>query len=176
MKKNDFQGCADIWSPKALRSGAGGHFKIPILKSMSWSEIPHLVPKHAQVLLADHSTISNQQKQINYTEKLRGLLQKCQPYVSEKEDLSYEEPEILQEYANLPMETLAWNQVDINSEVVLVLGGETHGLSLMAKKLAHERNGTIVSIPLKNEIDSLNVASAASILLYQIQTRLENLS
>ena len=142
---------------------------------MSWAEIPHLVPKHAQVLLADHSTL-NQQIHINYTEKLGELLHKCQPYVSEKEDLSYGEPEILQEYANLPMETLAWNQVDINSEVVLVLGGETHGLSLMAKKLAHERNGTIVSIPLKNEIDSLNVASAASILLYQIQTKLENLS
>ena len=42
----------------------------------------------------------------------------------------------------------------------------------MATKLAHERNGARVYIPLKNQMDSLNVACAASVLLYQIQSKL----
>ena len=91
------------------------------------------------------------------------------------EDLSFCEPEILEEYAKLPLETVTMSNLNFpaNSEIVIVLGGETHGLSLMARKLALDNFGASVYIPLRNQIDSLNVACAASIILYQF---LENLT
>ena len=30
-------GCADIWNPKSIRAGAGGHFKIPIISGMNFN-------------------------------------------------------------------------------------------------------------------------------------------
>ena len=56
----------------------------------------------------------------------------------------------------------------INSEVVVVIGGEAEGISDRAKKYAHENGGERLFIPLENGIDSLNVASAASVILFEI--------
>ena len=44
----------------------------------------------------------------------------------------------------------------------MVIGGETEGISERAKKYAHENGGERLFIPLENGVDSLNVASAAS--------------
>ena len=85
------------------------------------------------------------------------------------EHLSFCEPEILEQYARLLLENITLNNLNFstNSEIVLVFGGETHGLSLMARKLALDNYGASVYVPLKNKIDSLNVACAASVILYQ---------
>ena len=32
-------GCTDPWSSKALRSGMGAHFRIPIVKSVTWADL-----------------------------------------------------------------------------------------------------------------------------------------
>jgi TrmH family RNA methyltransferase len=52
----------------------------------------------------------------------------------------------------------------LKKPLALVLGHETRGPSPEAKKM-----GFSVTIPMKNEIESLNVASAASILMYHFQ-------
>ena len=56
---------------------------------------------------------------------------------------------------------------DFGSSTVLVLGNETRGLSAAYR----ERCDAIVSIPMLGKATSLNVTSAASILLYEIQRR-----
>ncbi|MGR3912160.1 MAG: RNA methyltransferase [Candidatus Rhabdochlamydia sp.] len=55
-------------------------------------------------------------------------------------------------------------EFDYKRPLILVLGHETKGPSLTAKE-----NGIRITIPMKKEMESLNVASAASILLYHIQ-------
>lgn len=59
-------------------------------------------------------------------------------------------------------------------EVVVVVGGEAEGLSACAKKLAHTHLGERVFVPLRNGVDSLNVASAASVILFHIAEALED--
>lgn len=56
------------------------------------------------------------------------------------------------------------SQMKFSKPLLLVLGHETKGPSITAQKL-----GTCITIPLQGKMESLNVASAASILLYQIQ-------
>ena len=71
----------------------------------------------------------------------------------------------------------AWflgGQLNNTSETFIMFSGESQGSTLMAVKLAHERNGAKIQIPLKNQMGSLNAACAASILLCQIQMNLEN--
>ena len=50
----------------------------------------------------------------------------------------------------------------------MVIGGEAEGISDRAKKYAHENGGERLFIPLENGVDSLNVASAASVILFEI--------
>ena len=90
---------------------------------------------------------------------------------TDQEDLSYMEPEILAEFSQLPLPVISLENLPFSSNSVVILGGETHGLSAMAKKCAHEHLGAKLNIPLSNQIESLNVACAASIILYQFLFR-----
>jgi tRNA G18 (ribose-2'-O)-methylase SpoU len=56
-----------------------------------------------------------------------------------------------------------------NFELVVVIGGETHGVSAAAYKFAHSNHGEKVFVPLRNNIESLNAASAASVIMFEIQ-------
>uniref|UniRef100_A0A4W5MDL0 RNA 2-O ribose methyltransferase substrate binding domain-containing protein n=1 Tax=Hucho hucho TaxID=62062 RepID=A0A4W5MDL0_9TELE len=57
----------------------------------------------------------------------------------------------------------------------LVIGGETHGLSLEAVQLAERTAGQRLFIPVVPGVDSLNSAMAASILLFEGRRQLLNL-
>ena len=61
-------------------------------------------------------------------------------------------------------------------ELVVVVGGEAHGLSAAAKKLALDRLGERAFVPTRNGVDSLNVASAASVILFDIARRMDQAS
>ena len=60
---------------------------------------------------------------------------------------------------------------DPKMHLVVVIGGETEGVSKKAHKFALESGGTRAFIPLFNDMESLNNLSAASILLYHCQTQ-----
>ncbi len=59
--------------------------------------------------------------------------------------------------------TLTLDEVDLTVPTVLVVGNETHGLSSGYKQLCD----VLVRIPMYGAADSLNVACAASIMLYE---------
>ncbi len=173
------QGCANVWSPKALRSAGGAHFRVPILNSIPWEEISSHISPTAHVLLADCNLPNHQvqEAKITQSEMITALQKKCEGFKTDNgKDLSYVEPDILEEYSRLPLETLPISKLDFvtaKNETVLVLGGETHGLSLMAKKLALDNNGASIYVPLRNQMESLNVACAASVILYQFLLQLD---
>jgi len=56
-----------------------------------------------------------------------------------------------------------YDRVDLDMAVVLVLGGEDAGLH----RLAAERCDLLVRLPMRGQINSLNVAVAGSLMLYQ---------
>jgi TrmH family RNA methyltransferase len=58
----------------------------------------------------------------------------------------------------------ALSKMKFSKPLLLILGHETRGPSMSAKRL-----GAPVTIPMKGEMESLNVSSAASILLYNIK-------
>ncbi len=66
-------------------------------------------------------------------------------------------------YAASAAATKPYTQVDWRGSWALLLGNEAHGLSQPARKLARES----VSIPLAAESESLNVASAAAVILFE---------
>ena len=159
------QGCADLWGPKALRAASGAHFKIPLMHSMPWEEIE--ISPTSQVFLADNSTPNADRPD---QEKIADLQKKCQELVDKDgKDLSFYEEEIMSEFSEIPFESISLSDLNFaaKTETVVIFGGETHGLSGMAKKLALDNNGASIHVPLSNKIESLNVACAASVILYQ---------
>ncbi|XP_029678925.1 rRNA methyltransferase 3, mitochondrial [Formica exsecta] len=54
-------------------------------------------------------------------------------------------------------------------EIVLVIGGETEGVSLESCKLLHARNCVRVNVPLTNGVDSLNVGVAVGIVTFEMK-------
>ena len=72
----------------------------------------------------------------------------------------------------LPIKTS--NKTQHKQSVTLVLGGETEGISAQAKKFAFDHYGQYVTIPMTNNVDSLNTAIAASVILYELRKKLLN--
>ena len=92
--------------------------------------------------------------------------------------------DILEEYCSVPMASVPFKELAVDDpdtgdstapprEVVMVVGGEADGLSACAKKLAHSHLGERVYVPTRNGVESLNVASAASVVLFELADRLE---
>lgn len=82
---------------------------------------------------------------------------------------SYEELEKLVKSSGLhvyiaDVEGKKLNEVSFKKPLALVLGHETQGPSVKTRAL-----GETVSIPMTSQMESLNVATAAAILMYQIQ-------
>lgn len=82
-------------------------------------------------------------------------------------------------YKNIPMDSQslwkAFGQIQSSDHVTLIVGGETEGISLQARKLTIEHGGKIVYIPLLNDVESLNVSIALSIILMELRKSYENL-
>lgn len=55
------------------------------------------------------------------------------------------------------------------NEVVLIVGGETEGLSLETVELVKKHEGVRVNIPLTNEVDSLNTSMALGIVAFEVK-------
>ncbi len=92
----------------------------------------------------------------------------------EARDFSYYEEDIIAEYGSLPLISKEYQDFSTSfagQELVVVIGGETEGISPQAKKFAHSYLGERVFIPLSSGMDSLNVASAASVILFEIRKK-----
>jgi RNA methyltransferase, TrmH family len=107
-------GCADPWSPKALRAGMGAHFRLSLEAGAGWPEIGRRAAA-MQTWVAD----------------VRG--------------------------------DMVYDQVDWIRPSVLIVGGETEGLSPDAVGMATGR----LAIPMRNQVDSLNAAMAATVVLFE---------
>jgi len=82
---------------------------------------------------------------------------------------------LLQVYRHLPLPSAPYDQMKLRDtrKVFLVIGGETHGISPSAYKLAHDLGGIKVYIPMENGVDSLNAGVACGVLAFEIRRQLQ---
>ena len=98
-----------------------------------------------------------------------------------KEDRSYlsSDNRFLPLYKNIPMnyQSLwkAFSNIKSTDHSTIIIGGETEGISLQARKLTIEHDGQMVYIPLLNDVDSLNVSIALSVILIELRKSYEDI-
>lgn len=139
------KGCAHLWEPKVLRSGCGAHFHVTTTPNLDWKQIAKLVPPGAQVFIADNNVVSGSSDSMEAMHQLAN---------------------------NIPV--LPYSAVDFKgaAHVVLVIGGETEGVSAEAYNLTRRFNGARINVPLSNGVDSLNSGTALGILAFEVKRQL----
>lgn len=114
------KGCVDPWQPKCVRAGAGAHFRMPIETLAQWETIEDVLPKYAQVILADLDRSKEDKSVLDEKElskRVSELQERCQELsvISEedgrKRDYSYVDEDILAEFAELPLVSKPYDQV-----------------------------------------------------------------
>uniref|UniRef100_A0A2M4BMN1 Putative rrna methyltransferase 3 mitochondrial n=1 Tax=Anopheles marajoara TaxID=58244 RepID=A0A2M4BMN1_9DIPT len=145
------KGCAHPWDLKCLRGGAGSHFRIPIHGPMELYQLPELTRAGSIFVIADNKRPSDDGQAGGFR----------------------------------------WEQYDridygAADHVVLFIGGETYGVSEDVRGFVNQLTRTseegtererkfVAHIPLANGVESLNTASALSVLLYEIRKSLQPL-
>ncbi|KAL0174265.1 hypothetical protein M9458_030233, partial [Cirrhinus mrigala] len=151
------KGCVDAWEPKVLRAAMGAHFRLPVFPNLDWDEISKHLPKDVVVHVADNS--------VSFIKA---------PVPGQRENGSSDEysesdsDEESDDELSLPcLKSQVYYESWAQRNTALVIGGETHGLSLEARRLAEETEGKRLFVPMAPGVESLNSAMAASILLFE---------
>ncbi|XP_004635536.1 rRNA methyltransferase 3, mitochondrial [Octodon degus] len=179
------KGCVDAWEPKVLRAGMGAHFQVPIINNLEWESVPNYLPPETRVYVADNcglyaqAQMSNKASDHGWVCDRRFL--KFHKYEEEEEE---EEGKDLESRANKgwfpELDVQSYDLDWMESPAAVVVGGETHGVSLESLQLAESTGGKRLLIPVVPGVDSLNSAMAASILLFegkrQLRVRGEHMS
>ncbi|XP_041734315.1 rRNA methyltransferase 3A, mitochondrial [Coregonus clupeaformis] len=174
------KGCVDAWEPKVLRAAMGAHFRLPIFPSLDWDDIQNQLPKSVTVHVADNCSGSEREVPEDVEANQSNKPSKPGDYgwVSSspnRKDMHYEEYQSDSELSFPRVETKLYHEGWAQGNTGLVIGGETHGLSLEAVQLAERTAGQRLFIPVVPGVDSLNSAMAASILLFEGRRQLLNL-
>ena len=82
-------------------------------------------------------------------------------------------------YKNIPIDYQslwkAFSSIKSTDHSTIIVGGETEGVSLQARKLTIEHGGKMVYIPLLNDVESLNVSIALSVILIELRKYYEDI-
>ncbi|CAF0818863.1 unnamed protein product [Adineta ricciae] len=180
------KGCVDIWDPKVIRSGMGAHFRLPIVNDVGWETIVGHLPENSKVYLADRVYSfenkvlpdDNPSKQM-FEEMLEKRKQMKPSEPAEDRSYSSASNRFLPLYKNIPIECQSLWSAFANTKPTdhstVIVGGETEGVSLQARKLTIERDGKMVYIPLLNDVESLNVGIALSVVLVELRKHYEDI-
>ena len=83
----------------------------------------------------------------------------------EKRDWLVENKKALPIYVTDSIEGVSLDNFQPEKKFILVFGSESHGVSEVIKKLANKK----IKINISKDIESLNVATAAAIMLYKLR-------
>ena len=167
-------GCTDVWASKAVRAGAGAHFHVPLVQGVAWGEVRELLrDPWSQVVIADipggpvAEEVAEEVAEGEVERRVAELEEKLVKGVESKE-------EVMEEYKRLapPSSDYSGFRLGAGYKEVVVVGGETEGVSGEAYRLCHLLGGSRLHIPLRNNVNSLNVISATSVIMFKIQQAL----
>uniref|UniRef100_A0A182P411 tRNA/rRNA methyltransferase SpoU type domain-containing protein n=1 Tax=Anopheles epiroticus TaxID=199890 RepID=A0A182P411_9DIPT len=145
------KGCAHPWDLKCLRGGAGAHFRVPIYGPIETYQLPEHMRPSSIFVVADNKKPNDERNGFRWKH---------------------------------------YDRIDYASgdHVVLVIGGETYGVSDDIRSFIHQlaQDGEqqqqpqqdrkfLAHIPLANGVESLNTASALSVILYEMRRALMQL-
>ncbi|XP_018105153.1 rRNA methyltransferase 3, mitochondrial isoform X2 [Xenopus laevis] len=172
------KGCVDAWEPKVLRAGMGAHFRLPVITSLDWDIVPNYLSAGTKVFLADNFRPDTQQK-TDVSEKASDYgwvsTDPRKIFIAEEGYESSSDEEDNREKLYIPgLEMQSYYERWAQGPCAIVIGGETHGLSIESLLLADKSNGKRLYISVVPGIDSLNSAMAASILLFEGKRQIEN--
>ncbi|XP_028276229.1 rRNA methyltransferase 3A, mitochondrial [Parambassis ranga] len=167
------KGCVDVWEPKVLRAAMGAHFRLPIYPSLDWDDIRSNLPKPVIVHVADSSSVADTSGETDEKASKAGdygwvSTRSHNKNIHNEDYDSDSDSEAEDKDSSHPrVDTKLYHDSWAQSPTALVIGGETHGLSLEAVQLAKKTDGHRLFIPIVPDVDSLNSAMAASILLFE---------
>ncbi|NXG73667.1 MRM3 methyltransferase, partial [Baryphthengus martii] len=158
------KGCVDPWEPKVLRAGMGAHFRLPVVANLDWESVPSNLPAGIQVCVADNKEPDAPAEAAAVPRRAAsaGSAPDKPRAAPEREDEEGAETERIPELA-----AQYYYENWTRTPVAVVIGGETHGLSPAAFRLAAGTGGKRLVIPVVPGVDSLNSAIAAGILLFE---------
>ncbi|NXW67178.1 MRM3 methyltransferase, partial [Hirundo rustica] len=164
------KGCVDPWEPKVLRAGMGAHFRVPIIASLDWESVLTNLPAGIQVCVADNN---DPDAPAGITSVPRAAGRAGSAPASPKTPVK-PSPKAAPEHedeegaAGIPeLAAQRYYEDWARAPVAVVIGGETHGLSPAALRLAASTGGKRLLIPVVPGVDSLNSAIAAGIVLFE---------
>lgn len=148
------KGCTDLWGDKVLRSACGAHFRMRIVPEVSWSSLVNI---KGQVCLADNNFVASNGDCSNIVD--------------------HDKVNVFRKTTSSELRIVPYDEVDYckTTPLIIVIGGETQGLSDDAYEFARTRKGVRVNIPLQNGIESLNTATAAGILCFEVRKQMLHL-
>jgi len=156
-----------------VRAGAGAHFHIPIVQGVKWDEVQSLLADPwSQLVVADLPRGGEAGDKLESGTPSEEVTKHIEILDEKLASGEVEEDSVIEEFKHLPPPTMDYTKFRLQAgykEVVAVIGGETEGVSGEAYRLCHQMGGSRIQIPLRNSVNSLNVISAASVVLFQIQ-------
>lgn len=153
-----------------LRSGAGAHFRTAIVSDVEWNELERHVDSEASVFLADNSGQILDDIQEKEEEEEENVDNSNELICGDEENVEISESLMYKNrLSSIPV--IPYFAVDYVNQisVLLIIGGETEGLSIDAFRLASDRCGVRLNVPLSNNVESLNSGTALGIIVFEIK-------
>ncbi|KAM4700063.1 rRNA methyltransferase 3, mitochondrial [Discoglossus pictus] len=177
------KGCVDAWEPKVLRAGMGAHFRLPVITSLDWDVVPNYLSDGTKVFVADNfnpdgcnQTGIKSEKASDYgwvSNQPKRTAPRHDEYDSSSDEESDHEDSDREDLYIPDIKIQTYHEQWARDPSALIIGGETHGLSLESLLLAAKSGGKRLFIPVVPGVDSLNSAMAASILLFEGKKQLQ---
>jgi tRNA(Leu) C34 or U34 (ribose-2'-O)-methylase TrmL len=148
-------------------------FHLKVFNNASWDDVKDECS--GRVILADHKTPEESINAIddevveaeNYDEDPEAVFND-----DKDEHDEHDRSEDLRKIYNVPAKSYSDLVFDKDSSYVVVVGGETEGLSESSFQFASEREGIRVNIPLAATVSSLNASTAFGIISFEIKRQL----
>lgn len=139
------KGCTNLWDHKVLRSACGAHFRLQIHNKLEWDLINKMFETNHNVFVADNRGITN--------------------------DKDNTDADVILNTINLiPYFSINFKSIfNDNNHIILIIGGETEGISEECYKFCQKLQGVRINIPMDNNVDSLNVSTALGIIAFEIK-------
>lgn len=171
----------DLWDNKVLRSAAGAHFRLPIYMT-TFDDLSSFVSDGTNVFVTDNDATNNTNNAFDvFDAKTKYSISKIyenfdlrnMEFPKSDKNLTNSKIKKITRTLQSQLPVLPYYAVDYcTNEIVLVITGETEGLSLEMLKLLWEKRAVRVNVPLLNNVESLNVAAALGIISFEIQRQI----
>merc|ERR1719397_1581056 len=172
---DNIRGPDNLGAVLRVAAAAGAHFLLPLVERVGWGDLAAsgMEDEFPLVVLADLQHGREQSHgQLDTEASLARLEEEVVQLGEEDKNQLYGDAELAAQYRALPVRTEPYSQFKLPlgyKSTLVVVGGETEGVSDASYMFCHRNNGVKLFVPLRNNVNSLNVISATSLVLFKLQ-------